>query len=397
MCVYEVKFDVLAAQVKIAGTLKKSTEIMKIVNTLCRVPEMSKQMQEMQQEMMNQRTAVEASKLAYAYTLYTEMPRTSEVADKCKGFVGRSITGIDETATLDQCTRAVGTGKGFALLMNPQALETMRSKLVQIATATGSNMLLASLLGKRAEDVNSAIAKIDEFKPVDPYTTTQAEAQSTFCKQNPGLAQCLTAGLERTFDTMNDNVITFGDGATGTSYGAVGADATTASGGITDTTARKTVGPVGSIIAAAAQDNSMEKSDAAKVTSSGTGASGGGGGGSGGGASGGGGGGAPPAAGSPGGVTAAIQGKTPTYGGGTGSLSVMGGFGINKKKGDAKDDGNPFGKLFGKDNPKDGLVNFRDIASQKVGTKGDNLFDMISKRYSSVNADKRLLEYELAK
>lgn len=42
----------IIAQVKIAGTLKKSTEIMKLVNRLCRVPEMMKQMQDMQQEMM---------------------------------------------------------------------------------------------------------------------------------------------------------------------------------------------------------------------------------------------------------------------------------------------------------------------------------------------------------
>jgi hypothetical protein len=57
---------------------------------------------------------------------------------------------------------------------------------------------------------------------------------------------------------------------------------------------------------------------------------------------------------------------------------------------------NPFGKLFGKDNGK-GDVNFRGLASQKVGGKNDNLFDMISKRYESVNADKRLMEYELKK
>ena len=40
------------AQVKIAGTLKKSTDIMKMVNKLVKLPEMSKIMQEMSQEMM---------------------------------------------------------------------------------------------------------------------------------------------------------------------------------------------------------------------------------------------------------------------------------------------------------------------------------------------------------
>jgi charged multivesicular body protein 3 len=40
------------AQVKIAGSLKKSTDIMKMVNRLVRLPEISKDMQEMSREMM---------------------------------------------------------------------------------------------------------------------------------------------------------------------------------------------------------------------------------------------------------------------------------------------------------------------------------------------------------
>ncbi|MBC7713147.1 MAG: hypothetical protein H7177_07395 [Rhizobacter sp.] len=350
-----------------------------------------------QQDMYEQRTAVDATKLAYLYSIYNEMPSTDEVKKKCGNLTSKSVLPFGKIDK-EVCEEAVGTSGGFQILMNQQQTEAMKSKLIGIATSAGANALLSNLLGKRASDVDNAIAKIDAFKPVDPFTTTEADAQSTLCKANPGLPQCLTAGLDRTFDTMNDNVITFGNGATGTQYGNSGSpDGTTVAGGITDSSARTAVTPVGSIIAAANQDNTMEKSDAAKVTAGGTGSSGGGGGGSGGGAGGGlaGGGGAPPAA-ATGGVAAAIQGKTPTYGGG--GFSVMGGSGLNKKKADGKDEGNPFGKLFGKDNPKgDGVLNFRDIASQKVGSKGDNLFDMISKRYTSVNADKRLLEYELAK
>ena len=351
-----------------------------------------------QQDMMQQRSAVEATKLAYAYTLYTEMPRSDEVKDKCKSFANREIDKIGKV-TLEECQSAITTGSGgYALTQNQQAIEAMRSRLIQIATTTGSNLLLANLLGKRADDVNNAIAKIDAFKPVDPFTTTEADAQTTFCRMNPGAAQCLTGDLDRTFDTMNDNVITFGDGATGTSYGSsTNPDGSIISGGLADSTARTAVGPVGSVIAAAAQDNSMEASEAAKVTAGGTGTTGGGGSGGGGSAGGGGGGGSPAGAGAAG-QAAAIAGRAPSYGGGGGSFSVMGGFGINKKKSEGKTEDNPFGKLFGKDGAKTGgVVNFRDIASQKVGGKGENLFDMISKRYSNVNADKRLLEYELAK
>lgn len=351
-----------------------------------------------QQDMMQQRSAVEATKLAYAYTLYTEMPRSDEVKDKCKSFANREIDKIG-TVTEEECRSAVTTGSGgYALTQNQQAIEAMRSRLIQIATTTGSNLLLANLLGKRADDVNNAIAKIDAFKPVDPFTTTEADAQTTFCRMNPGAAQCLTGDLDRTFDTMNDNVITFGDGATGTSYGSTtNPDGSIISGGVADSTTRTAVGPVGSVIAAAAQDNSMEASEAAKITAGGTGTTGGGGSGGGGSAGGGGGGGSPAGAGAAG-QAAAIAGRAPSYGGGGGSFSVMGGFGINKKKSEGKTEDNPFGKLFGKDGAKaGGVVNFRDIASQKVGGKGENLFDMISKRYSNVNADKRLLEYELAK
>jgi charged multivesicular body protein 3 len=42
----------MMAQVKVAGTLKKSTEIMKSVNRLVKLPEIGQQMQEMSREMM---------------------------------------------------------------------------------------------------------------------------------------------------------------------------------------------------------------------------------------------------------------------------------------------------------------------------------------------------------
>ncbi|WP_185903129.1 hypothetical protein [Bacteriovorax stolpii] len=349
----------------------------------------------MQQDMYNQRMAVDSGKLAYLYSIYTDFPKTDDIVGKCSSIGSK---GVDIGVTSKDCTEAARVqANGFKIVMNQSQRDAMKSKLIAIATSAGANGLLASLLGKRADDVNNAIAKIDAYKPIDPFTVSEDEAMTTFCKQNPGLAQCLTGGLERTFDTMNDNIITFGDGGTGTVYsntnsginssGSTGTDGGTTSSSVT---------PVGSIIAAANKDNSIEASTAAKVTEGGSGSTGGGGGGGVGGGGGGGGSGPGTQAGSQGGVAAAVQGKTPSYGGGSGSISVMGGFGINKKKAEEKDGENPFGKLFGKDAPKGtGVVNFRDIAS--VGKKGDNLFDMISKRYTSVAADKRLIEYEMAK
>jgi hypothetical protein len=352
----------------------------------------------MQQNMYQQRTAVDATKLAYMYSIYNDMPKMSEIVEKCTNIGSTPQQGFDKKIEAEECKGNVRTGQGgFALAQNQSQIDAMRSKLITIATSAGSNAILASLLGKRASDVKDAIADIDAFVPTDPTLVTQEDALTTYCKLNPGVEKCLTSDLSRTFDTLNDNIITFGEGGTGTNYGSsngISTGAITDSG--TDGTGRTSVTPVGSIIAGAAKDNSIEGSTGATV-STGKGPSGGGGGGGLGGGGSGGGGGAPPAAPAQGGVAAAVQGKTPTYGGGAGSISVVGGLGLNKAKGDKAED-NPFGKLFGKDAPKgSGVVNFRDIASQKVGAKGDNLFDMISKRYSSVAADKRLLEYELTK
>jgi hypothetical protein len=355
---------------------------------------------EKQQSMYQQRTAIDATKLAYMYSIYNEMPKMDEIRKKCQGIENQtSDIGLKSAVARDTCDKTVLNGSGgFAMAQNQSQIDAMRSKLIAIATSAGSNTILSSLLGKRADDVKNAIAKIDDFKPTDPTLFTEEDELTTYCKLNPGVEKCLTQDLSRTFDTLNDNIITFGEGGTGTNYGSsngISTGAITDSG--SDPAARSSVTPVGSIIASAAKDNSIEDSSAATV-SSGAGPSGGGGGGGLGGGGSGGSGGGTPAAPAQGGVAAAVQGKTPTYAGGAGSISVVGGLGLNKAKGDGKTEDNPFGKLFGKDAPKGtGVVNFRDIASQKVGDKGDNLFDMISKRYSTVASDKRLLEYELAK
>lgn len=353
----------------------------------------------MQQDMYNQRTAIDTVKLGYMYNTYKNMPTANEIKGKCSQMrTSETIGGVAMSPEI--CATAVSGRSGYSLMMNQNVRDTMKAKLIGIATAAGSSLILASLLGKRADDVDGAIAKIDAFKPIDPFVVSEEEAQTTYCKMNPGQPQCLPSDLTRTFDTIDGNVITFGGAGTGTTYApggsiqdsqAIGSDG--AIGG------SSVVTPVGSIIAAANKDNTIEASTGASVTSKPNSSSGGGGGGGGsggalgGGGGGGSGGGAAGEAASSGNVT-----KAPGYTGGAGSFSVVGGFGINKKKAEGGAEENPFGKLFGKDAPnKNGVVNFRDIASQKVGDKSQNIFDMISKRYTNVAADKRLIEYELTK
>lgn len=351
-----------------------------------------------QQSMYNQRSAVDAGKLAILYNDYKDFPNVDTLKGYCNGFADRAPKELE--ATPESCIEAVRPATSvFGTLKNQSQLDKMKAKMIQVATSAGANLLLASLLGKRVDDLNNAIAKVNDFKPIDPVNIDQQQdLQTTLCAQNPGAQECLTGNLERTFDTMGDNVITFGEGGLGTSF----VNPNTSQGGTTAvsetaTTKRESVGSVGSAIKAAAQDNSMEQSSGAKVTQGGSPGGGPGGGGPAGSGGVGGSGGGLPQAPAQGGTQAAVQGKTPSYGGGGGSLSMMGGLGIRSKAGGKAED-NPFGKLFDK-GKKDGsgVLNFRDIASTKVGGKNENIFDMISKRYSSVSADKRLIEYEEAK
>jgi hypothetical protein len=171
--------------------------------------------------------------------------------------------------------------------------------------------MMAALMAKRVGSINDTIAKVDAFKPIDPTMPTGDNLQTTFCQTNPGDPKCLTGGLDRTFDAMGDNVISFGDGGTGVAYSATkpttdpGAAAIAA--GATDKTS---ITPVGSIISGAQQNSGLVDPFGAATITKGTAptAGGGGGGGSGGGS--GGGGGATPGAQPQGGVSAAIQGKT---------------------------------------------------------------------------------------
>lgn len=359
----------------------------------------TKESVENQQDLYNQRAAVDGAKLAMLYSKYQDMPDKETVAMNCKGFPNSDLSFLSQKLTDKTCIESNLTGQmAFDILPNQAMRDKMKAKLIQVAASAGQNMLVASLLGKRAGDIDKALAKVDEFKPVDPFVVSEEVVTTTYCKTHPDDPKCAGSGMEREIDGISDNIITFGEGATGTTYTDPYNNNSNAVSNSTDkTSSDKKVTPMGNVMASAQKDNSMEKAAGASVKIGGTGGGGGGGGGGGSLGGGGGGGGGLPNAPAEGGTQAAVQGKTPTYGGGEGSLSMMGGFGINKPRGDkAKDDGNPFGKLFDKDGAKNGgALTFREPAS--VGKKGDNIFDMISKRYGSVKADNRLLEYELSK
>lgn len=379
-------------------TMSAQAEAAKSENTATAALEALKTGVKSQKEMMEQRAALDTGKFAALTSMYMDMPDMDTLKSKCGAY--RTPEEISDGSG-KACEQAFTVQPSFAFLLNGMAKEKMKAKLVKAGIDVGSDAVMAGLLAKREGDLNKAIANVESFKPIDPLAPQQDNLQTTYCQQNPGDPKCLTGGLERTFDMMNDNVITFGEGGTGASFTANNPFADTAN---TNTNAvggntKNSITGVGSTIAAAQQGSGLADPVAAGTITKGGPAAGGGGGGGGGGGSlgGGGGGGAPGGQGNAGGVSAAIGGKAPAYNGGSGFSIVGNGSGLRNNKGkDAKEE-NPFGKLFGKNNATNGALNFRDPASQKVGNKGDNIFDMISKRYTTVSGEKRLIEYESAK
>jgi len=349
-----------------------------------------------QQDMMTQRAVMDTGKLAALASYYADIPTDATLTEMCQKYKNIAVPEFREG-----CTSAISS-TDFGFLMNQQARDAMKAKLVKAGVDVVSDVAMAALMAQRAKDINSAIAKVDAFSPTDPFaqTANNNNLQSTFCQQNPGDAKCLTAGLDRTFDTMSDNVLTFGDGGTGTVYSnnnpnLNNSGTTTNAINPTDSTS---VAGVGNVVSDSNQKGGLADTVAAATVAKGAAPAGGGGGGGAVSGGGGGGGGSSSAPSGGGGPTAAIPGKPPEYSGGTGSLSMMGGYGLNKSKSSGKNDDNPFSKLFSKDHGSSNSLDFgRSPASSKVGNKNDNLFEMISNRYSSVNANKRLIEYEAVK
>lgn len=350
-----------------------------------------------QKEIMEQRAAIDSGKLAVLANYYMDMPTNDDVKAKCAKYTLPDELNKNNSVAKTLCEQ-VANENSFGFLMNPMAKEKMKAKLVKVGIDVGSDAVMAGLMAKRAGDINNAIANVESFKPIDPIAPQANNLQTTFCQQNPGDPKCLTGGLDRTFDAMNDNVVTFGDGGTGTSYANTNpftGDGTTTTNAVSPTD-RKSVTGVGSTIAAAQQGSGLANPIAAGAITKGSGPTGGGGGGGSAGGGGGGGGGGLPSSQGQGGVSSAIAGRAPAYNGGSG-FSILNGGGGLRGGGKAKDkEENPFGKLFNKNGNANGAVNFREIAS-KVGGKSDNIFDMISNRYSKVSTEKRLLEYEIAK
>lgn len=351
-----------------------------------------------QANIYSQRAALDASKLGVLYTLYEAIPKAKDLTKTCqemkKSTLG-TLNGEEVKITEQACTNAISSSAKFALLQNQAALDAMKAQLMTAAVSTANNAILSKLTNDRAKEAKKAIADINEFQPTDPFTITTTEEETTLCETDPTNTSCTSIGLDANYDAISDNTIVFGSTGSGSTYTGGSASDNEVASGSTGTSSSAATPTIGSVIAEVDKSGDMESSAAATVSSK---ANGGAASGSGGGAGGGAGalGGQTPQKAAEGGVASAVASKVAAYSGGEG-FSVTGGLGIKAKKSGETSDENPFGKLFGKDGKTASDVNFRDIASTKVGAKGDNIFDMISKRYGAVNSEKRLVEYELAR
>jgi uncharacterized membrane protein YgcG len=365
---------------------------------------------ENQKKLVETTAVMDTAKAAYYANMYNDMPTISTLEDRCKGWdpSNAQMEGLlseQQKENLRQrvCNVITKATSGFKIgfLENGQARENMKAALVKAGLDVLNDALMAKLLADRAKDIKNSIANIDSFKPIDPIAPQQDDALMAFCQvqANANDPKCILPELGRTTDLMNDNVINFGSTGAGTSYkdkstNPFTGDTSKAVGG----TANRVIGGVGSSIANNQEKSGIENPAAAASIKSGGGPAPGGaaGGGSAGGGGGGGGGSSGGGPGGPGSPTMAAITKA-KYDGGAG-FSILGGSGLNgKSKSGGKDDSNPFGKLFNKGDKSGNVLNFRDLASQKLGSKSDNIFEMISRKYGEVNNEKRLLEYEMSK
>lgn len=359
------------------------------------------------QEYHTQKSAIEASKAAILISRYQQMPDEDKLKKQCEGVsesfayfnseikkYGFAEVGQDEQ--IKNCKSLLTTGTSrFAILMNQQERDKMKTKMVKLgvnAVAEGANAYMA---GQRVNQLNDAIANVNNFKPTTSPGLEQA-VEASFCQMNPTAAKCRN-NLNSQFSTIGDNIVDFDGNGAGVVYnGDPNTDSSSGGNGTNSNSANsngKKTSTIGSAITNANNGSGLAETGSAANISKGQGPAPTGGGGGGGAAGGGSGpGGLPNTNQAQAGTSSAVTGKAPSYHGG--GFSMMGGLGIKSAKKTA-DSGNPLSGLFNKNKEGgDKVVNFRGPASTNVGNKSDNLFNMISNRYSSVNTDKRLLEYE---
>ncbi len=280
-----------------------------------------------------------------------------------------------------------------ALLVNKKAQDAAKAELIATTAEVAKYTLLASMFKKQIGKIDKALADIEEFAPSD-LAFNEEDLLMSRCALNPLDPECapLVGDITRGFDpNQNFNI---GGGTGTTSITDINRpDLTNDSSDISgDDGSFSPGGPI-SFGTPGNKDNGPAAIAAgASIQKKGSGGGAGGGGGGGGGAAGGGGGGAPAAQGA--------NARQPANAISFGKAKYNRGGGVlyrskaSRRKKGSSNNKNPFASMFKKNKgSSNGTLNFRDPAA--IANKSNDIFKMISKRYSNVAKDKRLMEYEL--
>lgn len=304
--------------------------------------------------------------------------------------MGESVPTVDFTGEFSAeriCSMAIKSSPD--LLMNQDILDRMRALALQSAVESAANLAKGALLNKMAGEVDDTIKDIETFEPPEFQEFDGVlPPKISECIVDPTIEGCPPTGSPayqgfagQGFSSSVGGAASLGNQQLTLDDDEIGNSA--AAGGNNDVIPSRFGSATGTID----KNNDFSEGTVAAGTIKSVGSPAGGGGGAGGGGSA-----SPPGKAPQTGAQADNSPAAPgsvaikTKGEGLGRVGGRGRFGSKKSK-----TKNPFSKLLSKNKPKNGVLNFRGPA--QIG-KGGSIFKMISKRYSSVNAKKRLLQYK---
>lgn len=359
-----------------------------------------------QQDMAEQRRALQAARLATIATMSANIPTKSSYLKSnklCKRPVDEALSKIDQSikdhvgGIQGGVTLCKANIAKFSFFRNGEAKRVGNTIAAQAGVEVAAETMAVSQLGKQKRMIDGAIGKIEGMNtlelPEDFYQNEDVYMQ--FCTANPTHPDCQTGF------GASVNVPSFGDynvGGFGTNQAYQPTDTTESTGAAGSTTSDPTSANVDTSTAVTKSNPSGglkgRFGSPATVTEGGSLAQGAGGGGSspsgggGGGGSSAGGGGEPQA----GATTASGGTKGLSYIGGRGP-SFVGGRGIASRRKNTKNDANPFKNMFDKNKNRNlSSLNFKGKAA--IGSKSGNLFQRISSAYDKANNKGNLLKYE---
>lgn len=385
-------------------------------------------------DMARTRAATETAAVAALYTAMKKLPTLDELVTECEAklsrfsdskemqnfkesyhdYYNKTVNGklglssaseteapMDPTVVINgqlstACQKYVGDiqNSDHALIQNAEARDIIQQALIDSGMNIATMMGTAEILDKQAGRVGDAIKLVDGHEP-ETLEYNNEDLLATECQVNPGSENCVNAQYERGVGYHNDGISVNGmQFATSDSTLPIEETSRNTDAAGDNTNRTNTVGGIGATINPVDKGSGLADSPLGAASVSSTGANGIGAGAGGGGA--GGGGASAPANGSA--RTGGAGGSKP-YVGSSKKVKYSGGSGLSFSSGSSRrakkaKAANPFSSLFGKKSAKkNGVLNFRGVASG-VGKKNGSIFQMISKRYSAVNKDNRLLEYQ---